>query len=263
MNPNTFRMTITMNTGTTTMVRTLSYRVSLPYLPLLVSSFSYSLKPHTFATNRQTSQHPSGSRRYPVKQSSQSYNPYLVTPVTSSHGSVKSLSAPKPRDTMMLPAPMIAATARVPFLRPNLHFSSKVRIEISKKVNSEEMTANASARKKQMPMSRPPGSLLKISVITKNTRPGPFWTSTPAANADGMITNPARTAAPVSQMDTKIASDLKLLLFGILAPRVVKIPQPMPTENSTCGLRKDRKRESAKIREQVIFQAVHSAVGNC
>lgn len=155
-------------------------------------------------------------------------------PVESIHGSFTPLNTPKPRDTMILPIPIISAVTTVAFLRPILQLSSNVLVEISKNVNKEEITANIRARKKQHPIIRPPGSLPKMSVITRNTSPGPLCTSTPPANAEGIITNPAKIAAPVSQMDTRIASLFKLFSFGMLAPKVSYIPQPIPTEKRTC-----------------------------
>lgn len=82
-------------------------------------------------------------------------------------------------------------------------------------------------------MILPPGSLSKISVITRNTRPGPFWTSTSPAKAEGIITKPAKTAAAISMIDTGTTSDLRLLLLRMLTSRVVKITQPIPIENNT------------------------------
>lgn len=43
----------------------------------------------------------------------------------------------------MLPIPMIREMMKVDLIRPGLRLSSKVRMEISKKVNNEEITANA------------------------------------------------------------------------------------------------------------------------
>ena len=130
------------------------------------------------------------------------------------------LNTPNPRETIMLPAPMIREMISVALIRPIFRLSSKVRIEISKNVNNDEITANTIARKKQMPIRRPPGSLLKMPVITRKIRLGPLCISTPPANADGIITKPARMAAPVSQMDTRMASLFRLFFFGMFAPSV-------------------------------------------
>ena len=91
--------------------------------------------------------------------------------------------------------------------------------EVNQEMRSLEKDAelNTIARKKQMPIRRPPGSLLKMPVITRKIRLGPLCISTPPANADGIITKPARMAAPVSQMDTRMASLFRLFFFGIFA----------------------------------------------
>lgn len=124
----------------------------------------------------------------------------------------------------MLPIPMIREMMKVDLIRPSLRLSSKVRMEISKKVNNEEITANTIARKKQIPIRRPPGNLLKISVITRKIRLGPLCISTPPANADGMITKPARMAAAVSQMDTRMASLFRLFFLWNIAqiPHIIR-----------------------------------------
>ena len=95
----------------------------------------------------------------------------------------------------MLPIPITRAVTSVARFLPSLHFSSKVRLVITKNVNRDDTTANAKAIKKQIPIRRPPGSFLKISVISRNTRLCPFCTSTPASNAEGIITNLKRIAA--------------------------------------------------------------------
>ena len=81
---------------------------------------------------------------------------------------------PKPSDTNMLAMPIMMAIINVAFLRPIFSFTSAVRIFVSKKLNRDEMTANISARKKQLPIMRPPGRLRNMPDMTSNTRAGPF-----------------------------------------------------------------------------------------
>ena len=145
------------------------------------------------------------------------------------------LKRPNPRETKTFPIAMITVVRIVALRRPIFRLSSKVRIEISKKLNREEITAKRMARKKHTPMILPPGSFSKISVITLNTRLGPADSiSTPPEKAEGTTTNPARIAAAVSKVETMIASLFRLFSFGMLAPRVTYSPQPMPTEKRTC-----------------------------
>ncbi len=88
MNPNTFKMMIIINIGTTMQVRILSYKVTLPNLPSLVSSFFVFFKSQG------------------------------DIPEASSHGSLILLKSPNLGGTIMLPIPtenknLVAASEKI------------------------------------------------------------------------------------------------------------------------------------------------------
>ena len=129
---------------------------------------------------------------------------------------------------------MNAEVITVAFLCEILHFSSKHLTGISKIVKYVDNTAKINAVKKKKPIILPPGNLPKISVIARKISDGPAVISEPEPTTEGMITNPAVKATVVSQIVTHIESFRILLSSETLAPKVVKIAHPIPTENITC-----------------------------
>ena len=83
-------------------------------------------------------------------------------------------------------------------------------------------------------MILPPGNCSNIEVIAMNTSDGPEAISEPAPTTEGIITKPASIAIAESQITTQEESFLRLFSSGMLAPSVIKIAQPIPTEKRTC-----------------------------
>ena len=138
------------------------------------------------------------------------------------------------REHTIPPAKITMAVITVALRCEMCAFSSKHFTGISRIVKYVDYTAKISAVKKKKPMKRPPGNFPNISFIARKIRDGPAVICEPEPTTEGMITNPAVRATDVSQIVTHIESFLMLLSSDTLAPSVVKIDQPIPTENITC-----------------------------